>query len=256
MSIQALGWAFDQKEISSGKKFVLIALANYAGDTGLAYPSVHTICELTQQHDETVRKALADLVTEKVIKDTGKRVGATQQVKVYRLPEETWKTKTPENRSLTEGAVKASRKPRQRPGKDPEKAGANLKPETVNQEPKQEATAVSAPSRVFSDAWCSAFQEKFGDKYPYNGRDGKSAAEMLARGEDPIALVEVAKRAWGVTEDKYHWKCFHKSQRVWDFAAALPEIRIELARGNGGQQPLGDRSAHHAEERAKYNSTF
>jgi hypothetical protein len=231
MSIQALGWAFDQKEISSGKKFVLIALANYAGDTGLAYPSVHTICELTQQHDETVRKALADLVTEKVIKDTGKRVGATQQVKVYRLPEATWKMKTPENRSLTEGDVKAPRKPRQRPGKDPEKAGANLKPETVNQEPGIGASALPVTPAFPAEAeqWNAACDGKLSKVL---GVGKTRMVHLKARREDPFwvanygaALVRILASDFLTGKNDRGWKA------TFDWIVERPDAVYKVMEG-------------------------
>ena len=242
MSIQALGWAFDQKEISSGKKFVLIALANYAGDTGLAYPSVHTICELTQQHDETVRKALADLVTEKVIKDTGKRVGATQQVKVYRLPEATWKMKTPENRSLTEGDVKAPRKPRQRPGKDPrkprqrpgkdpEKAGAILKPETVNQEPGIGASALPVTPAFPAEAeqWNAACDGKLSKVL---GVGKTRMVHLKARREDPFwvanygaALVRILASDFLTGKNDRGWKA------TFDWIVERPDAVYKVMEG-------------------------
>lgn len=46
MSIEALNWAFDQN-IKSGRKFVLVVLANYADETGYCYPSRETIARKT-----------------------------------------------------------------------------------------------------------------------------------------------------------------------------------------------------------------
>ena len=61
MSIKALDWALSQPVKPSGKKFVLVVLANYADPDGLAYPSQPTIAAMTSQGVSTVRRWLADL---------------------------------------------------------------------------------------------------------------------------------------------------------------------------------------------------
>ena len=88
MSLRAILWAFDQEILPSSRKFVLVALCNFSTDTGAAYPSVETITRITGLQHQAVRNALANLVMEEVIEDTGKRTGGTGQVKVYRLPPE------------------------------------------------------------------------------------------------------------------------------------------------------------------------
>lgn len=85
MSIQALAWVFYQEVKPSQTKLVLIALANYCNDDGLAWPSVETICSVTSQNRKTVLKALKNLESMKLITDTGKRTGKTWGVRVFRL---------------------------------------------------------------------------------------------------------------------------------------------------------------------------
>lgn len=86
MSVKSIFWAMEKEVFSSSQKLVLLVLANFASETGKAYPAVATICRMTSQTDVTVRNALAELVKRGVIIDTGKRTGITQQVKVYQLP--------------------------------------------------------------------------------------------------------------------------------------------------------------------------
>lgn len=88
MSVRALFWALEQEVFPSSKKFVLVALANFASDTGKSFPSTESIGRITCQQINTVRNALDGLVQEGVISDTGKRTGATGQIKVYQLPED------------------------------------------------------------------------------------------------------------------------------------------------------------------------
>jgi len=72
---------------SSADKFVLVALADNAGDDGRAFPSVDTICRKTDLNRKTVIAALDRLTASGMIVDTGQRVGKTKSVKIYRL---TW----------------------------------------------------------------------------------------------------------------------------------------------------------------------
>lgn len=66
-------------------KLVLLILANYASDTGMAYPSTETIIRKTNVSRTSVVAALDSLVKQGWLEDTGKRVGRTKQIKVYRL---------------------------------------------------------------------------------------------------------------------------------------------------------------------------
>lgn len=86
MSFEATAWASKQVAGSASTKIVLLCLANYASDRHLAYPSVQTIAGFTEQDMKTVRRALDSLERNGLIIDSGKRVGETKQVKVYRLP--------------------------------------------------------------------------------------------------------------------------------------------------------------------------
>lgn len=85
MSLRAMTWAFGLDIKPSSRKFVLVALADNANNEDLAYPCIKTLCEKTSLDRKTVIEALQDLVNAGVLIDTEKRVGATKQVKVYRL---------------------------------------------------------------------------------------------------------------------------------------------------------------------------
>lgn len=61
MSVQAIAWAFEQYVPQPGAKLVLLALANFANEQGLCWPSQATIAELTSQGVRTVRGHLATL---------------------------------------------------------------------------------------------------------------------------------------------------------------------------------------------------
>ena len=86
MSNEAINWAFAQPIKHSTAKFVLVAMANHAGDGDwLAWPSVVSLTEATGQDRKTVLENLKRLTAMGYISDTGSRKGATKQVPVYRL---------------------------------------------------------------------------------------------------------------------------------------------------------------------------
>lgn len=85
MSVQAFTWAFEQPIKPSSVKFVLVALANYASEFGLVFPSVESLCVKTSLDRKTVLAAIAQLQVHRYMVDTGERRGKTGQVKVYRL---------------------------------------------------------------------------------------------------------------------------------------------------------------------------
>ena len=84
MSIRAIAWVF-QQNLAPLHKFVLVALADNANDTGLAFPSTETLARKTSMSRSSVKRALDRLVEQRWIEDTGKRTGNTKQIKVYRL---------------------------------------------------------------------------------------------------------------------------------------------------------------------------
>lgn len=85
MAISALAWAIKQKLPRSAAKFVLVMLANYANEHGYAYPSIERLSQDTDQNRKTVIASLQALKKAKLITDTGKRIGATKQVVIYKL---------------------------------------------------------------------------------------------------------------------------------------------------------------------------
>jgi len=94
MSLVAISWVFKQEIKPSSLKFVLVALADCADDKGISWPSIDHIVETTCQDRKTVIKSLDDLESRGWLVDTGKRMGRTNQVKVYRLTDAFFGTKS------------------------------------------------------------------------------------------------------------------------------------------------------------------
>jgi len=61
VSVHALSWAKRQKTGSPTRKLVLMTLADYANDNGVAWPSQQTIAAETELTDRSIRNALVDL---------------------------------------------------------------------------------------------------------------------------------------------------------------------------------------------------
>jgi hypothetical protein len=86
MSIKAISWVFNQDIRPSALKFVLLALADNVGDdTGTVWPSLSVISQKTSQDRKTVISAIDELERLGFLLDTGKRTGATRQVKIYQM---------------------------------------------------------------------------------------------------------------------------------------------------------------------------
>ena len=85
MSTEQLNLAFKSDVKPSARKFVLVALADYANAENQAYPSVETLARKTGQDRKTVINHLAALQADGFISDTGERKGPTRGVKVWCL---------------------------------------------------------------------------------------------------------------------------------------------------------------------------
>lgn len=85
MSNEAITWALEQTVAKSSAKFVLVVMANLAGDNMTCWPSYRHLTDATAQDVKTVQAGLRRLRDEGFITDTGDRKGSTGQVIVYRL---------------------------------------------------------------------------------------------------------------------------------------------------------------------------
>lgn len=86
MSVEAITWALRQPITHSSAKFVLVVLANCASaEKAQAWPSVAYLSTATGQDRKTVMNNLQRLQEWGLIEDTGKRVGDTKQIVVYKL---------------------------------------------------------------------------------------------------------------------------------------------------------------------------
>lgn len=84
MSYDAVQWAIRLK-LAGSPKLTLIVMADLAhSDTGEIFPSMSTLAEMTGQNIKTARANVHRLVELGFLIDTGRRVGGTAQIPVYR----------------------------------------------------------------------------------------------------------------------------------------------------------------------------
>lgn len=160
MSYKATAWAYDL-ELPSPRKFVLVALADFADEEGTCFPSQERLAKMTGLGESTVRRALTDLESEHLLskqprfKD-GHRTSNRYRLAIGRQP----LAESGSNRSLTPviplaQSVTTARSGRVTTNEPPEEPSLLLNPD---------GSSVNAPSKF----------EEFWKIYPR--REGKVAA--------------------------------------------------------------------------------
>ena len=85
MSIELINAVFKSKVKPATMRFVLLAMSDYANEAKEAYPSIRTIMNKTMMDRKTVQKQILELEKQGYIADTGRRVGATNSIKVWAI---------------------------------------------------------------------------------------------------------------------------------------------------------------------------
>lgn len=122
MSIECLNFAIQAKTTRASDKLVLMLLANYAGEGGMAFPCIERLTNDSCLDRKTVLAAIKRLLASGLISDTHKRIGRTDSVKIYRLNISSTKNGTACDGSSTEIGGKQSQK---RPGSSPKNGTHN-----------------------------------------------------------------------------------------------------------------------------------
>lgn len=127
MSFLALAWATKLKVDRASDKLILLAFADRHNDeTGFAYPSIAWLCEFSSLNRKTVIAAVERLEGAGHLSDTGKRTGATRQIKVYQVNVGTVpKTEQSQKRNSTEISAERSQKRDTEPVREPITSEAN-----------------------------------------------------------------------------------------------------------------------------------
>lgn len=145
MSLAALKWAREQKTGSAGRKLVLLVLAEFADETGLAYPNQDTIADVSEQGTRTVRGHLEGLESSGLIerakryRDDGGRLSDA-----YRLHIPAKSAGSPPNDGL----------PAKSAGSDPGDLPADSAGSEANTIPAKSAGSLSEPAKSATGEFC------------------------------------------------------------------------------------------------------
>lgn len=85
MSLDAITWARHQKVGKGPTKSVLMAMADFASEEFISFPSIDTLIAWTEQDRKTVLANIDRLKEAGWITDTGERTGRTKQIVVYQI---------------------------------------------------------------------------------------------------------------------------------------------------------------------------
>lgn len=195
-------WAMQQAVRPATHKFVLVALANYAGPDGLAWPTVAEISDVTGLDRKTVLSALDSLDVRGFAKDSGDRKGRTGQVKVFRLALETVPMAglLKKDPGIPKDPISPSEESQfsletvpKIPSNGPKNGTRNQS--GTNQEPVKEPVKarVQPPAWLPAEAWSEWLQHR-GSKYTVlaQRKTLKQIERFRADGMDPVELIDLA----------------------------------------------------------------
>lgn len=244
-------WRFDvsksfvlNPDISMGAKMVYIAIRSFcSAEDDTAFPSSLTLAGALAINRDTVFKYVNELkdiglITTEQRKDEKGKFTHTY----YTL----YDTERPANLNVSVAektgigprpcpkisdtekpvAEKTGTKSTQYKEDVPIKEGGAVAPSSSKSGESPEAeTNTLSEKRKLTDAWCAAYQEKYGRKYKFCGaKDGK-AADRLLKLDVPVAdLIKIAVEAW---EHPELFNCQHAAS-LNGFDARYNEIRTEL----------------------------
>lgn len=212
VSYSAVAWALAQPVNKSAAKFVLVAIASYATDDMLSWPSIKAVADATAQDRKTVLASVAKLVDLGFIEDTGQRKGQTGQVIVYRLKsaengtvEQSQKRNSTENGTVPNFPSNSTVFPVNStvfPAKSPKNGTRNKsEPIRTNQEPVKARAKIALPDWLPADLWSDWEQHRKSIKKPMSPKAAElslaSLTKLRDQGHEPRAVIELAiERGW------------------------------------------------------------
>lgn len=107
---EALRWAWEQETPQPWDRYVLLALLSFRNHrTGDIFPSAATLAARTGLERKRILSSIARLEAEQIITDTGRRVGKTGLVRVFRLVMQPERAQQAIDRSRTETVPRRDR---------------------------------------------------------------------------------------------------------------------------------------------------
>lgn len=230
MSIQAVGWAINQKIGDATAKLILIALADFADEIGQCWPAQATLAERAECSIDTVQRKLKRLKS--LVSVTQRNTAGGRSSNVYMLhisgcaQAETSTARTP-NRKLRLGAQTAN-EPTAQTAKPPEP-----KPQSFAV-PKPQHSAVTGTVIEPSEPSISPLPPKGGVtnwKTAFADPDLKCGVERAVDGS--IHLVSGTRQFWldqfGGDEARLDLALIETSGRVQPNSATSIKLQVERA---------------------------
>lgn len=218
MSVRAVSWAFEQK-LKTSSKLVLLALADYVGQDGEAYPSIETLESKTSLERKAIFRALRVLKDIGYIEDTGERRGSTKRITVYRITDPKGEQLPKGNYSQSVLEIVPEREQSKEPGNI---QGTVREPSVLLPLPPQGGRAVGKELDGFEEFWLSIHKEN-----------------RIAKGKAREAWCK-AIRAGNSSEDILDgvdsYRSYEKKRRQQnDYRPLHPSTWINQERWNDGQ---------------------
>lgn len=245
MSTKAINWAFNQQGLQPTLKIVLIAMADFAGPTGMSFASRETLCQFTgHSKPDTISSAQSKLVDMGLLKDTGRRTGSTGKIPVYQFPEEACvevpkaKPNHPSNGLFNhppDGLLPTVQSPANHPLITRLTEVPNIKEQgTRNGAGETHQPAAKSPKRELTDGWCAKWQAHHGMPYKFEGaKDGRAADRLLALALSPADILAIAEQAWRHPD----WFNCKQAATLAGFECRFNDIRLELKNPPGQKRP-------------------
>lgn len=240
MSIQAVAWALKQRLGSPTLKVVLIAVANYADEDGVCWPSQERLAQDTDLTERSVRDVLKKLEAMGFIQRTPRHVNGNQrETDIIRLVSHRKNfpvAPPPENDDTATGSSRHS--PPERPsGKPSIEPSKNHHPSSLRSEGG--ARESSEPSNVVPLRRKTRLTEEFtltSERLAY------AVAHGLSEEEAHHEFEKFQHHFIGSGTTKIDW---HRTLLKWFLTAAEQRAR-KVASGRGGPSPA---TVFHATQR-------
>ena len=239
-------WA-DETVTSRTQLLVLLAIADYASDEGVSWPSLETLSKKSRTGIRGVQEAVQALTSRlKLEIQIGK---GPNGVNVYRLIDGGVQMAHPASsrRKIREPFADSSRIVREQmhPIRQ-EPSGTVQEPPISVQEPptilEASASVVVGPHHEFIQAWTEAFQDQFKTSYRFDGgRDGKAVKELLAKSIPIPTILSVAKKSWALYSGPFPDFTAKQSITIHTFVKNYQQIELSTLPKNAHQQS----SPHH-----------
>jgi len=215
VSVELITWAFKQPIAHSSAKFVLVVMADAANNEGCcAFVSVAYIAQASGQDRKTVLANVRRLQDLGYISDTGKRIGKTGQVVVYRLNKDVNDTengslKETQNRNSTESGTvplsdgnsavfpaKESRFSREESQKRDTEPCLTSKSNRKSNRKEAPAIAVDLPEWLPANLWVDWVEQRSSMRKPMTQKAAELSIrqldELRSQGFTPKAVIENA----------------------------------------------------------------